>query len=78
MHVINVPFESYIFFQKDDKASFLLFLLFQSCHAACGILSFPRDWTHVKVQSPNHWTAREFPKDSWNWMSELEIHFQST
>ena len=31
MHVTNVPFESYIFFQKDDKASFLLFCF--SSHA---------------------------------------------
>ena len=79
MHVTNIPSESYIFFQKDDKASFLLFLLFQSCHAACGILvSWPGIEPMWKLQSPNHWTAREFPKGSWNLMSELEVHFQST
>ena len=42
-----------------------LWLLFFDCHKACGILVplsgiWPRP-PAVKVQSPNHWIAREFP-----------------
>ena len=41
-----------------------LFFLFWPRYLACGISSLIRDWTWtiaVKVLSPNHWTAREFP-----------------
>ena len=47
---------------------FFLFLVFGCSHKPCGILwdlcSQTRDWTPalaVKLQSPNHWIAREFP-----------------
>ena len=44
---------------------FLFYFVFRPRHAACGIL-VPRPETEpvplaVKVQSPNHWTASEFP-----------------
>ncbi|XP_054940556.1 nuclear factor 1 A-type isoform X11 [Physeter macrocephalus] len=46
-------------------AEWIFFSFLRPCHAACGILVPPpgiEPWpSSVKAQSPNHWTAREFP-----------------
>ena len=48
------------------QAKLILFICFWSHHMACGILVPPPGTKHrpsaVRVQSPNHWTTREFPK----------------
>ena len=49
-----------------EQAKLILFIYFWSHHMACGIL-VPRPGTKyipsaVKLQNPNHWTTREFPK----------------
>ena len=51
-------------------AGFFYFsFIFWPCYVACGVLVL---WSGVepgpltmKAQSPNHWTAREVPQDSW-------------
>ena len=50
---------------RNDIHCYCTFFCFWPCHAACGIL-VPQPGIEpmppaVEVQSPNHWTAREFP-----------------
>ena len=59
-----------------EKKSIFLFF-FCTCSMACGILvsdqGFESGPSGVKAQSPNHWTARKFPKNifSMNIFSKL-------
>ena len=62
------------------------FFFFWPCRMACGILvpqlGIKPMPSAVKVQSPNHWTGREFPKGTilqkrwhfnWVWMNEQNL-----
>ena len=58
--------------KKNLEVLFFLsfFLSFWPCHVACGILvlkpGIEPEHLAMRAQSPNHWTAREFPRSSFH------------